>query len=90
MNVPISRTELTKEEKKIVQSPLDSGWLVQGPYVKKFEEKFSRFTNAKEAIAVTSCTSALHLSLAALEIVLTSKQFGFTKITKNKVETILH
>ena len=67
MNVPISRTELTKEEKKIVQSPLDSGWLVQGPYVKKFEEKFSRFTNAKEAIAVTSCTSALHLSLAALD-----------------------
>ncbi len=67
MNVPISRTELTKEEKEIVQNPLDSGWLVQGPYVKEFEDKFSQFTNAKEAIAVTSCTTALHLSLAALD-----------------------
>ncbi len=67
MNVPISRTELTKEEKEIVQNPLDSGWLVQGPYVREFEEKFSQFTNAKEAIAVTSCTTALHLSLAALD-----------------------
>lgn len=67
MNVPISRTELTKEEKEIVQNPLDSGWLVQGPFVREFEEKFSQFTNVKEAIAVTSCTTALHISLAALD-----------------------
>ncbi len=46
--------------------PLESGWLVQGPKVREFENKWSSFTGAKHSIAVTSCTSALHLSLAAL------------------------
>ena len=46
--------------------PLRSGWLVQGPKVREFEEKWSVFTGAKHSIAVTSCTSALHLSLVAL------------------------
>ena len=41
-------------------------WVVQGPYTKEFEEKWSEFTGAKHSIAVTSCTTALHLSLAAL------------------------
>jgi perosamine synthetase len=49
-----------------VLDPLRSGWLVQGPKVKEFEEKWSAFTEARNSIAVTSCTSALHLSLAAL------------------------
>ena len=47
-----------------VLDPLRSGWLVQGPKVKEFEEKWSYFTGARHSIAVTSCTSALHLSLA--------------------------
>jgi len=39
---------------------------VQGPKVREFEEKWSSFTGSKHSIAVTSCTTALHLSLAAL------------------------
>ena len=39
---------------------------MQGKYVKKFEQKFSAFSGVKHSIAVTSCTSALHLSLSAL------------------------
>jgi perosamine synthetase len=66
VKVPISRTELSEKEFEIIKRPLESGWIVQGPYVKKFEEKFSDFTGAKHSIAVTSCTSALQLSLAAL------------------------
>ena len=46
--------------------PLRSGWLVQGPKVREFEDKWSAFTGAKHSISVTSCTTALHLSLAAL------------------------
>jgi perosamine synthetase len=42
--------------------------LVQGPYVCQFEEKWSAFTGAKHSIAVTSCTTGLHLSLVALGI----------------------
>ena len=64
-SVPIARTSLTEAEIASVLAPLRSGWLVQGPKVREFEEKWSTFTDAKHSIAVTSCTSALHLSLAA-------------------------
>jgi dTDP-4-amino-4,6-dideoxygalactose transaminase len=66
VKVPIARTSLTLQEKQSVLEPLESGWLVQGPKVKLFEEKWSAFTGIDHSIAVTSCTSALHLTLAAL------------------------
>lgn len=66
MKVPIARTSLTETEMQSVLDPLRSGWLVQGPKVREFEEKWSAFTGAKHSVAVTSCTTALHLSLAAL------------------------
>jgi perosamine synthetase len=65
-NVPIARTSLTIQEIQSVFEPLQSGWLVQGPKVRAFEDAWSSFTGAQHSIAVTSCTSALHLSLAAL------------------------
>ena len=68
LNVPIARTALEKNEIESVLGPLSSGWLVQGPKVREFEEKWSAFTGAAHSIAVTSCTSALHLSLVALGI----------------------
>lgn len=66
MSIPIARTNLLNSEINSVLEPLESGWLVQGPKVREFEEKWSEFTKAEHSIAVTSCTSALHLSLAAL------------------------
>ncbi len=66
MKIPIARTSLTLQERQSVLGPLESGWLVQGPKVREFEQKWSSFTGATHSIAVTSCTSALHLSLAAL------------------------
>ena len=66
MNIPIARTNLLDSEINSVLDPLQSGWLVQGPKVKEFEEKWSSFTSTDYSTAVTSCTSALHLSLAAL------------------------
>ncbi|MDB5797926.1 MAG: DegT/DnrJ/EryC1/StrS aminotransferase family protein [Paucimonas sp.] len=67
MTVPIARTSLLEDEIQSVLGPLRSGWLVQGPQVRDFEEKWSAFTGAAHSIAVTSCTTALHLSLAALD-----------------------
>ena len=64
--VPIARTDLTEDEISSVLAPLRSGWLVQGPHVAAFQDKWSAFTGAPQSIAVTSCTTALHLSLAAL------------------------
>ena len=66
MNIPIARTYLLDDEINSVLEPLKSGWLVQGKKVKEFEQSWCEFTKSKNSIAVTSCTSALYLSLAAL------------------------
>ena len=68
MKIPISKTYFTKEDFENIIKPLESGWVVQGPFVSEFENKWSNFTGVKNSIAVTSCTTALHLSLAALDI----------------------
>ncbi|WP_197468022.1 DegT/DnrJ/EryC1/StrS family aminotransferase [Neptuniibacter marinus] len=65
MDIPIARTNLLDNEIQSVLEPLKNGWLVQGPKTKEFEDKWSVFTGAKHSIAVTSCTTGLHLSLAA-------------------------
>jgi perosamine synthetase len=43
MNVPIARTSLTDDEVQSVLEPLRSGWLVQGPKVREFEDKWPAF-----------------------------------------------
>ncbi|HRE40166.1 MAG TPA: DegT/DnrJ/EryC1/StrS aminotransferase family protein [Ignavibacteria bacterium] len=66
--IPISKPSFDSKDLEIIQNPLKSGWVVQGEYVKKFEKMFCEWTGAKNAIAVTSCTTALHLALSALGI----------------------
>ncbi len=51
-----------------VSDTLKSGWLSTGPKVSKFEDAFRAYKGAKYALAVNSCTSALHLSLIAIGI----------------------
>ena len=57
MNIPITKPYFDNEEYEIITKPLDTGWVTQGPYVQKFEQAISHFTNASFAIAVNSCTS---------------------------------
>lgn len=64
--IPITKPFFGAEELRAVQVPLESGWVVQGSFVKKFEEMFSGFTGAPFSIATTSCTTALHIAVAAL------------------------
>jgi perosamine synthetase len=45
---------------------LDSKWVTQGPFVKKFQEAFAKRHQVQHALATTSCTAALHLSTLAL------------------------
>jgi len=66
MTIPITKPFFGQEELRAVQMPLESGWVVQGPWVKKFEDKFSEFTKASFSIATSSCTTALHIAVAAL------------------------
>jgi perosamine synthetase len=66
MTIPITKVLFGPEEMAAVQKPLESGWVVQGPFVREFEEKFSRYTAAAHSIATSNCTTALHISVAAL------------------------
>ncbi len=66
--IPIAKTTFTKADMNNILKPLNSGWVVQGPFVKEFEDKWCNFTNAKYSIATTSCTTALHLALSGLGI----------------------
>ena len=53
------------EEVADVIEVLRSGWLGTGPRAARFEEAFARYVGARVAVAVSSCTAALHLSLLA-------------------------
>lgn len=66
MTIPITKPFFGPEELRAVQEPLEKGWVVQGPYVKEFEDRFSAFTGADHSIATSSCTTALHIAVAAL------------------------
>lgn len=57
-----------KEEKKEILNALDSGWVTLGPRTKQFEDDFAKYCHVKYAIAVSSCTAALHLALIAAGI----------------------
>jgi dTDP-4-amino-4,6-dideoxygalactose transaminase len=68
MNIPITKTIFGQEEAEAIIKPLETGWVVQGPNVAKFQEMFSKFTGASHSHATTSCTTALHLGLEAMGI----------------------
>lgn len=59
---------LGEEEKEALCKVIDSGWLTMGERVREFEKEFSKIHGVKDAVAVSSCTSALHLILSALGI----------------------
>ena len=66
--IPFGKPIITSEEKKIISKVLDSGTLVHGPKAKEFEEEFKKFTGAKDAITVSSCTAGMHLFYFSLNI----------------------
>ena len=66
--IAISLPSTGDDEWNAVREPLISGWLTQGPKVAEFEKKFASYHEANHALATTSCTTGLHLMLAALGI----------------------
>lgn len=63
--LPFHRALIEEEEMNAVLEVMRTGWLTTGPRAKEFEAKFAQYVGATHAIAVNSCTAALHLALAA-------------------------
>lgn len=63
MEIPITRPHLTGGEGEAVAAAIASGWVSQGPRVREFEQAFAARMGAGDAVATTSCTTALALAL---------------------------
>jgi dTDP-4-amino-4,6-dideoxygalactose transaminase len=66
--LPFSAPWFGDEEKSEVLETLASDWITTGPRTKRFEAKFADYIGSGEAVAVSSCTAALHLALAAIGV----------------------
>jgi dTDP-4-amino-4,6-dideoxygalactose transaminase len=66
--IPFAVPDIGEEEIAEVAATLRSGWLTSGARTAQFEREFREYTQAAYALAVNSCTSGLHLALAALGI----------------------
>ncbi len=66
--LPFSAPTIGDDEIAEVVDTLQSGWLTTGPKVKRFEEQFASYVGCRHAVAVNSCTAALHLALEAIGV----------------------
>lgn len=66
--IALSEPILGEAEKRALSEVIDSGWLTMGERVRAFEKAFASMHGVEDAVAVNSCTAALHLSLLALDI----------------------
>jgi dTDP-4-amino-4,6-dideoxygalactose transaminase len=66
--IPFARTQICTDAVDAVSKVLASGWLTTGPQVAAFEEEFSHWVGAEHAVAVSSCTAGLELSLRSLRL----------------------
>jgi perosamine synthetase len=66
LQVPFFRPSISEAEIEEVAACLRSGWLTTGPRTKQFEVEFAAAVGAKHALALNSCTAALHLAVEAL------------------------
>jgi dTDP-4-amino-4,6-dideoxygalactose transaminase len=65
LQVPFHRAPVGEEEAQAVSEVIRSGWLTMGPKTFEFEKEFAKYVGAQHAIAVSTGTAALHLSLEA-------------------------
>jgi perosamine synthetase len=82
--LPFALPDLDGTELKEIADALQSGWVTSGPKTRQFESEFASVVGAKHAIAVNSCTAAMHLALEAIglkrgeEVITTPYTFAAT------------
>lgn len=67
-SLPLTTPHFDEEEVTLLRQCLESRWVTQGPFVRKFEELVAARHQVSHALATTSCTAALHLSTLALDL----------------------
>jgi perosamine synthetase len=88
--IAFHRPPIGEEEVAAVVETLRSGWITMGPKTREFEEAFARAIGAPHAIAVSSCTAALHLGLDALGLGPGDEVITSTYTFTATVATIVH
>ncbi len=68
VHVPFFRPDIGDREIDEVVDTLRSGWLTTGPRVHRFEQAFKAAVGSGDALAVNSCTAALHLAVEAMNV----------------------
>ena len=82
--LPFALPDLDEAEIDLVREVLGSGWITSGPKVKEFESAFAERVGARHAVALNSCTAAMHLALEAIglqpgdEVITSSYTFAAT------------
>jgi perosamine synthetase len=66
--IPVARPWMDEQEAAAARRVILSGWVTQGPEVAAFEREFADVVGAPHACAVSSCTTALHVALVALDV----------------------
>jgi dTDP-4-amino-4,6-dideoxygalactose transaminase len=82
--IPLFDLEVEPDEVEAVADALRSGWLTMGPRIEEFEEAFAAHLGCEHAVALSSCTAALHLAYLAAgvgpgdEVIVPSYTFAAT------------
>jgi len=82
--LPFAVPDTDESELNEVMDTIRSGWLTTGPKTKRFENEFAAAVSAKHAVAVNSCTAAMHLALESIglrpgdEVITTPYTFAAT------------
>ncbi|MCG8054878.1 MAG: DegT/DnrJ/EryC1/StrS family aminotransferase [Candidatus Thiodiazotropha endolucinida] len=88
--IPFHKVDISEQELEAVTQVIRSGWLTSGPVANEFEQSFAKMVNASHAVALNSCTAALHLALEAVgvrqgdEVIVPTMTFAAT------AEAVLH
>lgn len=88
--IPFAQAEICPEAREAAARVLASGWITTGPEVAEFEREFAAWVGAEHALAVSSCTAAIELSLRALRLKPGARVLTSTMTFCGAVHAIVH
>ncbi len=68
MRIPLARPQILAPDLHMVESVLKSGWVAQGPVVRKFERRIAEYLDVKYAVATSSGSTALDLAMLCIGV----------------------